>query len=172
MILWILNVCVCVCVCVCVVFNAIARGNSIIVEARHFERVISRVARSLVRHTERSRLGIVGTGYGNSYQCVRASVARGDRARTVLLRAKIFNRSPPAGIYDAKNLVSSAGISPISRAARLAIELTDRPYRKSEQLSRTASRSLGTNAISIDIEFVEKDVARFRFDSFPLEIRN
>jgi len=113
-------------------FNAIARGNSIIVEARHFERVISRVARSLVRHTGRSRLGIVGTGYGNSYQRVRASVARGDRARTVPLWAKIFNRSPPAGIYDAKNLVPSAGISPISRATRLAIELIDRPYRKSE----------------------------------------
>lgn len=127
---------------------------------RHFERAISNVARSLAQHTGCSRLGIVGTGYRNSYQRCRAS------RRLVPLRAKIFDPSPPAEIYDVKNFVLSAGISADRRfrATRLANGLAI-VHRKCEKINLAAR--------SVRSEFIKKE-RRYAFplDSFPLWLRN
>lgn len=81
---------------------------SMITKRRYFGRMIQIASFTYLRGLGSQARKIVGTGYGNSYR--RVSGPARLEARTVPLRAKISHCSPPAGIYDVKNLVSSTEI--------------------------------------------------------------
>jgi len=98
---------------------------------------------------ERARLGIVRTGYGNSYHASGPALLEAIGQGQYRYGRKISHCSPPAGIYGMKNLVSSTEIPADRRFLARLLARSDWTCGSSLRKTRKCGKPFARNGCDI-----------------------